>query len=32
MFNTLSFLSEGKEVQGTAYCYKEKLTTPQATV
>ena len=31
MFNILSFLSERKEVQGTTYCYKEKLT-PQSTV
>ena len=32
MFNILSFLSDRKEVQGTTYCYKEKLTTPQSTV
>ena len=31
MFNILSFLSEGKEVQGTTYCCDEKLTTRQST-
>ena len=31
MFDISSFLSEGKHVQGTTYCYKEKLT-PQSTV
>ena len=32
MFTSLSFFSEGKEVNGATYCCDEKLTTPQSTV